>query len=318
MNKNGNDKQTAIWAACESALKEGSSTKEITGRKIAARPEVEWSHTTVTPCVTAWHDQRINAEQEALAKTQMSIHFVKALQGEVNERVSRLRSIDDEQMQLLQNELSDMITANTDLERELTKSNSQLADKSVSLTTATTELRQAKTAKAELETELATKVSNHEVRQEKTNTDHSKALNELNAQHQQSIDKLNDRLEVKSKEIADINAKYARAEVKAEQHEQLTEDLATSKVLTNELTNSNMQLTAELDATNNMIAALQTTLSDAHQQRDKAQKREEELALEMNVINNQLVVSREKIHNTELAAAIAGITLNSESVPVRD
>lgn len=318
MNKNGNDKQSIIWAACEAALREGASTKEITGRKIAARSEVEWSHTTVTPCVTAWHDQRINAEQEALAKTQMSTHFVKALQGEVNERVSKLRAIDDEQMHLLQNELADMITANADLERELTKSNTQLADTSVSLTTATTELKQAKMAKAELEAELVTKINNYEVKLEKANTDYSKAINELNAQHQQSIDKLNDRLEVKSRELADISAKYARAEVKVEQQEQLTEDLATSRVVTNDLTNSNMQLTAELNATKSMVTTLQNTLSDAHQQRDKAQKNSEELALEMTVIKNQLVASKDQIHNIELTAAIAGLSLNTEGVPVRD
>ncbi|CDT87021.1 Methyl-accepting chemotaxis protein containing 2 PAS and MCP domains (fragment) [Vibrio coralliirubri] len=81
--------------------------KEITTKKVAAHTDVPWSHTTVSPHLMQWHSERTRDEQEMLAKTKMSTHFVKALKNEVEERVSSLRQIDANQAEAMNAQLSE-------------------------------------------------------------------------------------------------------------------------------------------------------------------------------------------------------------------
>lgn len=120
------DKQKIIWSVCDEMLREGKECREITGRKVAAHSDVEWSHTTVTPYVSSWHDERTRAEQDALAKTSMSAHFVKALKNEVEERVARLREIDAELIVVMSAQLSDMVSENEILETRLENTKTEL------------------------------------------------------------------------------------------------------------------------------------------------------------------------------------------------
>lgn len=129
MSKNGNDIQAVVFVACDTMLRDGIKANNITGRKISAQDDVAWSHTTVTPYVRQWHEQRAEKEREAIKQTQMSQNFVKALHKEVEERVLALREIDSEQMQMLQNELQDMIETNANIEHELTDTKESLAKK---------------------------------------------------------------------------------------------------------------------------------------------------------------------------------------------
>ncbi|MCS0340609.1 hypothetical protein ND926_24475 [Vibrio diabolicus] len=295
------DKKTVIWAACDEMLREGKEPKEITGRKVASRKGVDWSHTTVTPFVTQWHDDRTKTEQDMLSKTQMSSHFVKALKNEVEERVTKLREIDAQQMNVLNIELADMVTTNESLEAEVSRLKAELEDKTAKLTAATTELAQAKSVQEALNNDLKEKTSQWEVKLDKAATEHSTAISELNTQHRVAIEKLNTRLEDKSKDISDLNAKLARAELKAGQHEKLTEDLAKASETVSSLTNENMRLNAELTATNQNVKTLSDSLEDTKVQRDKAQEAVEHT-------NNKLEKTQQKL-NESLVAAAKNVTL---------
>ncbi len=270
------DKQKVIWSVCDEMQREGKERKEITGRKVAAHSDVEWSHTTVTPYVTAWHDRQTKAEQDALAKTQMSPHFVKALQKEVEERVSLLRKIDAEQMSVLASQLSDMVLENDNLESRLKNTKAELEDKSEKLAGVSSELETIKVVQNELRKELEEKTSQHESKLEKASIEYSAALSQLNAQHVQSIEKLNLRIEDKSKEISELNARLAHADIKVSGHEKLTQELSTAIATIDELKNDNITLNAELNATKINVETLKDTLSDTKFQRDKAQEAAEQ------------------------------------------
>ncbi|AWG77739.1 hypothetical protein [Vibrio parahaemolyticus] len=293
------DKKKEIWAVCDEMLREGKERKEITGRKVAERKDVKWSHTTVTPYVTSWHDDRTKAEQDMLAKTQMSPHFVKALKSEVEDRVTKLREIDANQYAVMHEQLGDMVAENGLLEVEVEKLKAELEDKSSKLVAVNTELEQAKKAQEALSEELKEKTAQYEAKLEKANTDHSAALSEANAQHAQAVEKLNTRLDDKSSEVSDLNAKLALADLKASQHEQLTQDLAAANESVLSLTNENMRLNAEMTATKKTVQTLTETLSDTKAQRDKAQNASDEAV-------SKLEVAQQKLNDSLLEAAKLG------------
>ncbi|WP_157358914.1 hypothetical protein [Vibrio coralliirubri] len=101
------DKKKIIWVVCEAMIVDRKDRKEITTKKVAAHTDVPWSHTTVSPHLMQWHSERTRDEQEMLAKTKMSTHFVKALKNEVEERVSSLRQIDANQAEAMNAQLSE-------------------------------------------------------------------------------------------------------------------------------------------------------------------------------------------------------------------
>ncbi|MEZ9949959.1 hypothetical protein BCV02_01205 [Vibrio breoganii] len=266
------DKKKIIWAACDDMLREGKERREITGRKVASRAEVEWSHTTVMPYVTSWHDEQTKEEQKMLAQTSMSIHFVKALKSEVEERVTALRQIDAQQNEVMAVQLSDMVTENQALETQLSTLKAELEQKTTQLGSATSKLEQVQSSLEELSLELKDRTAKWEEMTEKTANSHASALSALNSKHSEAVDKLNTRVDDKSKEISDLAARLALAELKAGQHEKLSEDLMNANESVLKLTNENMRLSAEMSATKDTVQNLTESLSDTKKQRDKAQE----------------------------------------------
>ncbi|MEZ8094552.1 hypothetical protein ACED51_10700 [Photobacterium swingsii] len=83
--------------------------------------------------------------------------------------------------------------------------------------------------------------------------------------------------ELLHKDLTEMTSRCARAEVKAEQFNELTESLGEAKAKVDELSALNMKLDAELDATKITVTNLNSSLQDAKEQRDKAQQLTEKL-----------------------------------------
>ncbi|MEZ9131875.1 hypothetical protein AB4143_05180 [Vibrio breoganii] len=298
------DKKKIIWAACDDMLREGKERREITGRKVASRAEVEWSHTTVMPYVTSWHDEQTKEEQKMLAQTSMSVHFVKALKNEVEERVTALRQIDAQQNEVMAVQLSEMVTENETLETHLSTLKAELEQKTTQLGSATSKLEQVQSSLEELSLELKDRTAKWEEMTEKTANNHASALSTLNSKHSEAVDKLNTRVDDKSKEISDLAARLALAELKASQHEKLTADLMNANESVLKLTNENMRLSAEMSATKDTVQNLTESLDDTKRQRDKAQEATESVIAKLDETQSKWNDSLLKATSSEKAEII--------------
>ncbi|MGF1759879.1 DNA-binding protein [Photobacterium sagamiensis] len=316
-NQNGNDIQAVVFAACDEMLREGNPVNRITGRKVASRDEVTWSHTTVTPHVNRWHEQRTEKEREAIKQTQMSPNFVKALHKEVEERVVALREVDAEQMQMLQTELQDMIDANGKLESELKEIKQKLEDKTEEASQATALAKQSKEDKANAEKEhkealeqLQKRYDNDtkELKQtiEDNRSEYTKERSELKQEHKEAIEKLTEKKDELHSDLKDKTAECAEANVKAANFEKVADELETEKDKTAKLTEQTVRLKANLETKQQALNSAEQTATDCKAQRDKAQSAREAVEIEL----KELQQSHQAIL---IKAATAGLTLESEA-----
>ncbi|WP_041766488.1 coiled-coil domain-containing protein [Psychromonas ingrahamii] len=282
------DKQTVIWSVCNQMLMEDIPTSRITGRKVASHDDVKWSHTTVTPLVNAWHEQRVDKDREAIRQTQMSHVFVKALNQEVEGRVTKRRQIDDEQMKMLQIELDDMLEINSKLESELATTKQRLEEKSEEATTANTaayqatkdkELSEKKSTEAmeNLQGQLDVAISDSKDDLEQQQTRFDNTISQLKDEHKEAITKLSEKRDDLTDQLTGKTAECAEANVKAKKYEELTENLETERKNNRTLTNNNMRMTAELESKSQSLIDATASIEDGRKQRDKAQQQLEQV-----------------------------------------
>jgi len=294
-NKNGGDIQVVVFAACEEMLREDIPVTRITGRKVATRPNVDWSHTTVTPHVNKWHEQRSEKEREAIKQTRMSKNFVTALHREVEDRISTLRVIDDEQVSMLQVELQDMIDTNKKIESELTNTKRKLAGKNEDASQALAALKQSEQDKSkaedqhraslsELQTRYDNEVSGLKSTIEKNLSTYSSERAEYKAEVNEAIRKLTEKNDELHSDLNSKIAECAEASIKAENFNKLVLKQEACKNENVKLSGDNIRLNAELETKQNALLSAEQTSKDCKFQRDKAQLSREQTEIELKAL----------------------------------
>lgn len=281
MNENLNDIQVAVFATCDEMLHEEIPTKRITGRKVASRSNVLWSHTTVTPHVNAWHEQRTEREREAIKLTNMSQNFVKALHREVEERVGSLRRIDEEQMQRLQTELQDMVETNAKVENEINAIKQRLAVKTEEASQATALSSQYKQDKLKLEIDHKETIDKLKSNIEENQSKYELERKELKSEHIDAIQKLTEKKDEIHSDLKEKSAECAEARVKGENFEQAALELKLQITENKNLSSENIKLLADIETKQNALNLATQTIIDSNGQRDKAQTSREASELEL-------------------------------------
>lgn len=307
-----NDKQTAIFAACDEMLREGMPVNKINSRQVSAR--VEWSHTTVAPYLKAWREQRAKKEREAVQQTQMSTNFVKALHVEVEDRINRLRAVDAEQYELLSSEHSDLVEANLGLENQIDETKANLSRR-------TEEATQQRALAAQNLKDLEAAQKSHKAEVKELNQRYEHDTKELKGsltasqqkwdseraeqkdEHREEIRKLTEKKDELHLELQDKTAKLAEAAVKTENYAKVSEELEQSKSTITALTAENLRYKAELDSKTDALAAAGKSLDDNITQRDKAQSDAAMSEQELRSLN-------EKYNNLLALALEAGVTMD--------
>lgn len=305
-----------IWAECDAMLSEGTNRAKISSRKIAERANVNWSHTTCSKHVSTWHKARALSEQEALDKTQMSLPFVRALQAEVEERVAKKREVDAIDTERLAQDNEDLIALNAKLEKEVDHSNQENQELLSQLATLRLELSQAKDLLEKKTTEAQIKHKEYEEKLIALEKKHLEATQSSEEKHQSIIDKLNTRIDDKAKEVSNLAARTARAEIKAEQFDALSIQLQEKQSSLDSLTSTNLSLKSELEATKSNITNIKDNLvtmsqvfEDAKSQRDKAQAELIEQGKTVLSLQSQVSQAELNLSQIKIAATKAGLSI---------